>query len=218
MIRAALFLASAVSTGMAIGRNILSKEIEKKKRSVIEDAGDEVRARIKLHAEDYLRESVRLFLRRNVFKAFLLTVLWALFRTGILPPSFIPIAVALTIGALALYDAYRVFPTLKFGFVELRRYGWRPKRTISELVAAHVFEQVLSEMENADDRWKHDLLLTLAGKKRDDFTRGIAEELADIARTTTWDDLRPFVLTAVGQVAVVLLLYSAFAFLLLTHL
>ena len=58
------------------------------------------------------------------------------------------------------------------------------------------------------------IILSLAGHKMDNMTREIASEVADIARQTSWQDLRPFVLAAIGKFAILSALYSLFVFIL----
>jgi len=118
------------------------------------------------------------------------------------------------LAAFLLRDAIVVFPTAKLSLTKLREHGWRPKKAVGETVAALVFKQVLEEAETIETGRTTRIILSLAGHKMDDVTREIAQEVADIARDTSWNDLRPFILASVGKFITLSALYSVFVFLL----
>ena len=104
---------------------------------------------------------------------------------------------------------------MRFVAAKLRTHGWRPRKTVGEVVAALVFEQVLEEAQGIEAGRTTRIVLALGGHRMDDMTREIAREVAGIARDTSWHDLRPFVLAAAGKFVALSALYSGFVFLLI---
>ena len=58
------------------------------------------------------------------------------------------------------------------------------------------------------------MVLILAGQKRDDLFSDIAKAVADVARSTSWQDLRPFLVASGAKIVAVAVLYSGFVFIL----
>ena len=109
----------------------------------------------------------------------------------------------------ASYDFFRIFPTLKFLTAEVRRHGWRPKKILAETVSAQVFENVLERAKDLPVDHTQNILLTLAGRKKDDLTRKIAQAVAVIASETSWADIKPLLIGFAVRCGMLFVLYSA---------
>lgn len=214
MLRAALLAVSALTTGVAVGRKAISGAINKKKRSIIEQAAKDARHRIRGHAEDYLRDSIATFVTTVFIKAVLLMAAWLGYRLGLYNHTIFSITIILLIVVFLIRDIIVTFPSARFVVSKLHDYGWRPRKAVGEVVAATVFEQVLAEAKGMDTARTTKIMMALGGHKMDDMTREIARAVADIARETSWHDLRPFILAAASKFVVLSALYSVFAFIL----
>lgn len=214
MLRAAFLVVSALTTGVTLGRKAISGAVNKKKQALIHQAALEARHRIREHAEDYLRESITGFVKAVFVKATLLILTWLGYRFGLYSHGVLSGAVILLIAVFLIRDIIVIFPTLKLVATKLHEHGWRPRTTIGEVIAATVFEQVLAEAESRETGRTTRIMLALAGHKEDEMTREVAREVADIARQTSWQDLRPFLLAAAGKFLTLSVLYSAFVFIL----
>lgn len=215
MLRAAFLLVSALTTGVTVGRKVISGAINRKKKSIIHQAALDARERIRGHAEEYLKDSIAAFVGTVFVKALLLMASWLGYRLGLYPHVGFSVSVIVLIIAFLIRDAVTIFPTARFVAAKLHEYGWRPRKTVSEVVAAHVFDQVLAEAQGMETGRTTRIVMALSGHKMDDMTREIAAEVAGIARETSWHDLRPFMIAATAKFIVLSGLYSAFVFILI---
>jgi len=209
LLRGVLLAVSAIATGVAAGRAYLSGEVERRKHSAIEAAAEEARARIRETGEAYLTRGFRRFARVTAAKAALLFLVWVGHLAGGLPASAYGVTLSVMLGFFVLRDAWVALPTVRLALSELRRHGWKPKLALGETVAASVFDEVLDEASARKRGWRDNLIMRLAGRKHDQVSREIAEAVASIARETTWQDLRPFVVSALMRAGILIALYSA---------
>ena len=215
MLRAAFLLVSALTTGVTLGRKAIDSAVKRKKESIIEQAAAEARQRLRGHADEYLKLSLTQFIQAVFIKAMLLISAWLFYRFGLYPfPVFSGILVTL-LAVFIIRDAVIFFPTARLILSKLHNHGWRPKKAVGEAVAARVFEQVLEEAGDFKPGRTIHIVLSLAGHKMDDLTRDIAIKVSDIARETSWHDLRPFLFAAGGKFITLSALYSGFVFVLL---
>ena len=89
------------------------------------------------------------------------------------------------------------------------------KRALGEVVAGHVFQQVLTEAQSAPSTRSSKVMLVLAGQSREGIEHDIATSVAAIARDTSWSDLRPFLVSAAIKTAALMIIYSVSVFLLM---
>lgn len=214
MLRATFLLVSALTTGVTLGRRAITGAVNRKKQSIIHQAAEEARAQLRGHAEAYLRDSITRFVQSVFIKALLLILAWLGYRLGLYPHLVFSVTVIVLIAAYLVRDAIVFFPTLRLIVAKVREYGWRPRKAVGEVVAARVFEQVLDEAEDFQTGRTTRIVLALAGHKMDQLTQEIAREVANIARDTSWQDLRPFMLAAAGKFITLSGLYSVFVFIL----
>jgi hypothetical protein len=214
MLRAAFLVVSALTTGVSLGRKAISSAVNRKKQKIIHQAAIDARERIRGHASDFLKDSITQFVQAVFIKALLLVLAWIGFRIGLYSHAILSTVVVILISCFLLRDAIITFPTAKLVLSKLREHGWHPKEAVGETVAALVFQQVLDEADAFEPGRTTRIVLALAGRNRDEMTREIAHEVADIARHTSWHDLRPFVLAAIGKFITLSILYSVFVFIL----
>lgn len=210
MLRATFLFVSALTTGVTIGRKVISGAINRKKQSIIHQAAEDARDRIRGHAEDYLRESITQFVKTVFVKALLLMMTWLGYRLGLYPHLAFTIVTILLIAIFLIRDIIVFFPTVRLIATKLHDYGWRPRKTVGEVVAALVFEQVLEEVGELEPGRTTKIMLALGGHNMDEMTKEIAREVANIARETSWHDLRPFMLASAGKFITLSTLYSVF--------
>lgn len=215
MLRIALAVISAVSGGIAIGRTVLADQVSKRKHAAIEAAAVEARARIRDHAEVFLAASMKQFVVATLVKMVLLLSLWGAHRFDLLSDRIFLSGIVGLLTAFMVRDTLVTLPTARIALRELRTHGWHPKRAVSEVVAAHVFEQVLEEAAQQEDTRVTKVVMRLAGAKKDKLSQEVAEAVADVARQNTWRDLRPFALAWAVKFSLLSALYGGFVFILL---
>lgn len=213
VLRIATLVVSAVSGGVVIGRKLLADQVQRKKAALVERAGAEVRQRIRTQAREFVIDHLRRFSIALVIKAGMLLGVVALERLGVLPGWLYGAMLLALITAFVARDVYVSWPTLSFAVRELRKTGWRPRFTVAEIIAAQTFDEVLAESSQQPQLWHENLLLALAGEKRDKLVEDIATEVASIARGISWPTLKPYFLTGVAMTAMLSTLYFGFAWL-----
>jgi hypothetical protein len=106
-------------------------------------------------------------------------------------------------------DLWVNYPIIRLTLTELRRHGWHPKRALTETIAARVFEEVLEEANALPQKRTHAIMMMLAGEDRSRMHHEVATAVADVARETSWHDIRPHVVSAAVRIGTLALLYSA---------
>ena len=204
----AILIVSALTAGAALARKLLSGEVTSRKHKAIEAAAQEARIRIRREAHKFLKKSFLHFAIATGVKAGILATLWIVWRAHGLSDKAISISVGVSLVAFLIRDAWVIYPTARFVISTLVRNGWHPLRALRETVAALVFEEVLAEAQATPQTRSHNLLLTLAGHNRDDLHKEIAEAVADIARHSSWDDLKPYIFSAAAKTVSIMALYG----------
>ncbi|MEZ5945896.1 MAG: hypothetical protein R3C04_03430 [Hyphomonas sp.] len=206
---------SAVAAGLLAGRKALGKEITGRKNKAIEAAAQETRHRIRADAMLFISRSFRRFLIATGIKLAILLILLGVHKFGYVDrAAFIGLTSA-ALAAFVIRDAVTNFPMLRLALIELRRHRWKPRKALTESIAARVFEEVLAEANSRPQSRTSGVLLTLAGENRERMNAEIAEAVADVARQTSWEDIRPYALSAAVRFGLLALLYSAAVWMLL---
>lgn len=213
--RSFLLVASAVGAGLAFGRRYLERGVSAQKNKVIETAAVETRRQIKRHADDFLKKSFRSFAIATGTKLLVLATLWGLSHGGVIDRPYFIWAVTGVLAAFLVRDIWVTWPFVRLGLTELSRYGWHPKRALGEVVAGHVFQQVLMEAQSSPSTRSSKVMLVLAGQSREGIEHEIATSVAAIARDTSWSDLRPFLVSAGIKSGALMIIYSVSVFLLM---
>ena len=207
--RVPLMILSALGAGLVAGRKLLGKEISGRKNKAIEAAVEEARHRIRADTMLFVSRSFRRLAIATGIKLLILLWLWGLHHFAGMPrPVFATITV-ITLAVFMIRDLWINYPAIKLTLTELHRHGWHPKRALSETIAARVFEEVLLEAGNQKQTRTGAIMLMLAGEDRSQMHHDVATAVADIARETSWDDIRPYVISAVLRIGTLALIYSA---------
>jgi len=207
--RAPLMILSALAAGLLAGRKMLGREITGRKTKAIDAAAQETRHRIRADAMMFVARSFRNFAIATGIKLAILAWIWSLHHFAGMPrPVFAGLtAVALT--AFMVRDLWINFPAIRLTLTELHRNGWHPKRALTETIAARVFEEVLAEANALPQKRTHAIMMMLAGEDRSKMHHEVATAVAEVARQTSWEDVRPYVLSAAVRFGTLALIYSA---------
>jgi len=216
--RSVFLIVSALTAGVALGRKFLSCEVTSRKNKAIEAAAQEARIRIRREAHKFLKTSFRHFAIATGVKAAILVTLWIVWRAHGLSDKAISISVGTALVAFLIRDAWVIYPTARYVMSALVRNGWHPMRALRETVAALVFEQVLAEAQSQPQPRSHKLLISLAGHNRETLHKEVAEAVADIARQTSWDDLKPYIFSAAAKTVSIMAIYGVMVAVLISRL
>lgn len=214
----AILIVSALTAGAALARKLLSGEVTSRKQKAIEAAALEARVRIRREAHNFLKKSFLRFAIATGVKAAILATLWIVWRAHGLSDQAISLSVGLALVTFLIRDAWVIYPTARFVISTLVRNGWRPLRALRETVAALVFEEVLAEAKALPQLRSHNLLISLSGHSRDDLHTDIAKSVADIARHSSWEDLKPYIISAAAKTVSLMVIYAAMVAVLVSRL
>ena len=207
--RVPLMILSALGAGLVAGRKLLGKEISGRKNKAIESAVQEARHRIRAGTMLFVSRSFRRFAIATAIKLAILSWLWGLHHFAGMPRPIFATITVITLAVFMIRDLWINYPAIRLTLTELHRHGWHPKRAVTETIAARVFEEVLAEAGNQKQTRTGAIMLMLAGEDRSQMHHDVATAVADIARETTWDDIRPYILAAAVRIGTLALIYSA---------
>lgn len=207
-IRNLISIAAGVSASAVAVRNALGKEVDKRADKMIQKAVDEAREEIRHQAHTFVSDGFRNFLLTVCIKAVLVLIVAVLFLSGLLPSNWSALVLLALFVIFTSYDFTRAFPTLRFLRREVKKFGWRPKLVLAETVSAQVFEKVLERASGQPVDSTESVLMLLAGRKRDEMVEKVARAVAEIASTSSWDDIKPIVLRFAARFALMFVLYS----------
>ena len=208
-VRNIITLAAGISASAVAVRKALGKEVDKRADKAIEKAVEEAREEIRAEAHNYFSKGFRRFMITTLAKALCVSVVAVLFLSGLLPSKWSALALGIMFLVFAGYDFIRSLPTLRYLLGELGKHGWRPKKILSEYVSAQVFERVLERASGEPVDRTESVLMLLAGRKRDEMVEKVATAVAEIAATSSWEDIRPMVIRFAARFAILFALYSA---------
>lgn len=135
----------------------------------------------------------------------------AITLVGLQPSSLVArLIMVLVLALFLIWDTVTVFPILRLVHSRLLSAGYSPRKALGEIVATNVLDQVLKESQQVRLSRRNTILLALAGTNETQFKSEIAEAVSNIAAETSWEDLRPYMLFAGGQLAALMLLYGIF--------
>ena len=207
--RGPLAILSVLAAGVFAGRKMLGRQIDSRKNKAIESAVQEARHRIRADTMLFVSRSIRNFLIATSIKLAILVWIWGLHHFAGMPRPVFAGMIAVMLVLFMLRDLRVNYPAIRLTLTELYRHGWHPKRALTETIAARVFEEVLNEASAQPKTRTGALMLMLAGHDRDQMHHDVATAVAEVARQTSWQDIRPYVLSAALRIGTLALLYSA---------
>lgn len=213
--RSAFLLISALTAGLSYGRKYLSEQVDERKNSAIQDAAVDARRRIRDQADVFVRNSFYTFAKTISVKAAIIVLIWALWWGGGIDDTGLTIFMSVALSLFVIRDIFVSWPTAQMVFLELRQHGWQPRRAIGEVIAAHVFEQVLVEANALPQSQGNRFIIWLAGRDSSSLHEEIADAVASVAKDQSWSDLKPYVLTAAERIGALAGIYSLLVWLVL---
>ena len=214
MLRAALLAVSAFTAG----RELLKGEVDRRKQTAIDAAIEATRERLDASTDDIIARMMRSFLIGLAIKSGILAVLYGAHMMDWLSDTWFFWTATLALTSYLARDIYRALPWARPAFEHIRANGWHPKRALTEFIAAYVFEETLAGAEaqlseKASNKW----WLFLSGHSAEALSTEVADAVAQVARETSWDQIKPRVYVALAQFAVMSVLYSAYVFVMLRY-
>ena len=210
MFRIVLITAAAVAGGVALGRRLLDRGIEKHVSAEIEAAQAATVAELERRAGAVIRERLARFAIALAVKAALIGGVVGLHLYGPLSASDLRLAGVGLIAVFVLHDLYRLAPQIPPAWRLARASGWSPRRALRDIVAAAVFERVHARTLAATAKGPGRLALSLSNHTPRSISEGVAEAVAEIAAATSYERIRLRVILAAATAGTMMLAYAGF--------
>ena len=196
-------------TGAVVAaRSVAKTKVKDKKASLIEATYARAREEIKGKTDSFLQASLKSFAKVAAIKLIIIGALFAAYLLNWIahqPYRFTLITILIV---LSIWDIVRHFATIRALFSLLVKYGINPKRALSEIVAAHIFNAILEEGSANPPAWHINAVLLLAGTHHSELTEEISNSVSKLAAASTWHDIRPFILIATIRLLFMISVYS----------
>lgn len=202
----------AVSGGIATGRQVLRKRLEKEKQSAIERAKLDAEAELEREVSAVVLERMKDFLASTGVKALIVAIALGLRLTGDLSPRGLGWLVGIMVAIFFARDVVRLWPDARLAFGHLKRHAWNIRTAISEFVAVRAFETAYERAELGISGAKNVILFGVSGLNRQAVTQEIAEAVAGVVRDVAYEQIRARVLIALVQALAVSIVYGGFIF------
>lgn len=208
ILRAVTLAAGIVGGGVALARNRLDKEIEKKIDARIIEARDDAIAELDSTIASLIRRQVLVFGRNLLIKAALAGTVVAGRLAGLYDREIMGWALLALVGGFMIYDFANMWPNLKLGFQHARKANWNPARALRSYVAADVFDRAYEHvMEETQDK-KVKYWIALSRYQPEQISEKIASALSQVAAAASVDIVRTRAVVGGSQIAAMMAIYS----------
>lgn len=207
IIRIVLLAATAVG-GVIASRRALNRKIEERLPTEIETATAAASAEIDRKIDDVARERLTALGLALLIKAGVVGAIYLLYAAGHLSVTGLRIAVGGALAAFLVRDLVKVAPVVQTGFSHVRRHRWSVRRALSEFVASVVFERAYEEAHAKTESPENKFWLGLSKYSAHDISNEVAEAVAEVARSTSFERIRARAFLAGGAATVMMALYS----------
>ncbi len=210
--RIAVLAASLLGAGLTAGRRYLADRVETQKSTTIEQATDIAMEKLDREVSSILRRNIRQLITNLLIKFGLVAGFFLLYKGGAITAPIFAIIAAVLLVLFLVRDLWMGWPVAQLVLAELREHRWRPKTALTHYVSAAVFDQALNEIMQQTAKPRNRFLLQLAGTSHHKISVEIAEAVAEIARDTGWEKIRPRLAVGFLRAATAMALYSGIMF------
>jgi len=203
------FGSALYGAGRKAARNHIDREVDKE----IASAAELARQTVKNRTANYLNDAWRSYYISCAVKLLVLCSIIIFVVSADLPrPMGAFLASLLLLLGFAYDVAHRrdeIWQILKL----VKSKGLNVKKITRDVVAKSVFEEVLSQANDAKVSRLAHLVWGMSGYNRDEKYDLIAQSVSNIASTAVWTDIAPFMRVTAYRVTGLMIIYAATAFL-----
>ncbi|WP_425408778.1 hypothetical protein [Hyphococcus sp.] len=211
--RIIIFAAAAIGSGVLLGRKAINKKIEERLPVEIETARKAAIAELDKRTGQVIYEKLSAFGVNLCVKAGAIAFPYWMYLEGHLTDTGLHIIIITLIIVFVLRDALKTLPFMAPALQLVRMHSWNPRRALTEFVAGVAFEKTYAEAMLAMETGPNRLWLALSKYSAHNVSREVAEAVAEIARTTSYDRIKPRALLAGALAVVMMAVYAAFLYL-----
>lgn len=204
---------AVIGSGVIMGRRTVNTKIEQRLPAEIETARAAAIAELDKRTRDVIYEKLSVFGVNLCIKAGAVAFPYWLFLEGHLTKTGLNIVVIVLIVAFMIRDVMKTLPFAIPALRLVRRHKWSLRRALTEFVAGIAFEKTYAEAMIAMETGPNRVWLALSKYSAHNVSTQVAEAVAEIARTTSYDRIKPRVITAVALAGLMMAVYAGFFFL-----
>lgn len=209
-----LFLAvAALGGGVALGRRVLDREVEKRMTGAIEIAQVNAAAELDTKIRDIVRQRLTVLAITLAIKASLIGAAYWLLASGHLTHVGFRIVVTGLILIYIVRDALMTAPYAAPALRYAREARWSPRKAFKTFVVGVVFERAYAEALLATEHGPNRIWLAMSRYRQGRFSKEVAQKIAEFAVETSFSRAKMlFILSACSAVAMIAA-YTGFAWL-----
>ena len=212
MFRLILLALTAAAGGLALGRKAIDRGVAQRVAAEIELARARAMAALDEEVQRMIRTRLFVFGSSLAIKAGLVGAAYLLFASGHLTATGLHIVSLVLIAGFLGRDAARTLPYVMPAYRLARTHRWNPKRMLTELVAGVVFERAYAEALLASQTGANRYWIALSNYSANSLSNEVAEAVAEVARTTSYERIRPRIIYGAATAAAMMTVYSLLVF------
>ena len=207
-IRAIGIAAGLVSGGVALARNRLDHEIDRKVEARIETARAEALKALEDEVDVVIRKAVYSFSRNLLIKAIAVGGIVSGRIGGLYDRPMMAILILVCVGCFLCWDVLRAIPAIRLGWPHLRKANWNPLKALRAHVGATIFDKAYERVieETQEKRVKY--WIAASRHNPDDISTRIAEAVSEVAAAASVRIVRARLIVAALWVALLSSIYS----------
>lgn len=189
-------MAAALGGGALLSRSAINKRIEKRMPVEIETARAIAVAELEKQIGQVISERLLNFTLSLTIKAGLIGISYLLYAGGHLSLWGLKSVVAFLIAVFIVRDAVKTLPFVAPAYKIVRRHRWSPRAALIEFVAGVAFERAYAETMIAMETGPNKLWIALSKYSAHSLSENVAEAVADVARSTNFENAKKRALLA----------------------
>lgn len=213
MFRLLLLAVAALGGGVAIGRRVLDRQVEKRLQDAVEIAQEKASAELDVRIRDIVRQRLLILGATLVIKASLIGAAYWLMASGHL--THIGFRIVVT-GLIILYIGRDILMTAPYAapaFRYARQARWAPHKALKTFVVGVVFERAYAEALLAAEKGPNRFWLALSKYRAGSFSKEVAQKIAEVAVDTSFARAKTLFILSAASAALMIAAYTAFAWL-----
>ena len=210
LLRLLIIAATAVGGSILLGRRAVTSTIRDRLPAEIETARTAAITELDKRISDVVRERLTAFGVNLCIKSGAIAFPYWLYLESHLTKTGLNIVVVALIVGFMIRDALKTLPFIMPALRLVRTHNWNPRRAMTEFVAGVAFEKTYAEAMIAVETGPNRLWLALSNYSAHNLSTEVAEAVAEVARTTSYDRIKPRIILGVTLAAAMVALYLCF--------
>ena len=208
-LRAIGLAAGILGGGVALARNRIDREIERKIDARIAEARDEAVLALEDEVARVVSTALSRFVRNLILKASAVLLIVAGRLAGLYSAEIMHWMILACVAVFMMIDIFNSWPHVMTAIREIRKAGWNMLDALRAFVSASAFDRAYERVveETSDPKVKY--WIAASRYSQDDISKRIAEAVSDVAARSSVKIVRVRALSAALRGSVWMAAYSA---------